>query len=50
VSLVSLGVGLAAAGVGAALGLAAERMTVGKPLRPPVDDRGRRRGRGRCPR
>jgi pimeloyl-ACP methyl ester carboxylesterase len=41
VSLVSLGVGLAAAGVGAALGLAAERMTVGKPLRPRVDDRGR---------
>jgi pimeloyl-ACP methyl ester carboxylesterase len=41
VSLVSLGVGLAAAGVGAALGLAAERVTVGKPLRPPVDDHGR---------
>jgi pimeloyl-ACP methyl ester carboxylesterase len=41
VSLVSLGVGLAAAGVGAALGLAAERVTVGKPLRAPVDDHGR---------
>jgi pimeloyl-ACP methyl ester carboxylesterase len=41
VSLLSLGVGLAAAGVGAALGLAAERFTVGKPLRPPVDDEGR---------
>jgi pimeloyl-ACP methyl ester carboxylesterase len=41
VSLVSLGVGLAAAGVGAALGLAAERMTVGRPLRAPVDDQGR---------
>jgi pimeloyl-ACP methyl ester carboxylesterase len=41
VSLVSLGVGLAAAGVGAALGLGAERMTVGKPLRPPVDEHGR---------
>jgi pimeloyl-ACP methyl ester carboxylesterase len=41
VSLVSLGVGLAAAGVGAALGLAAERVTVGRPLRPPVDDQGR---------
>jgi pimeloyl-ACP methyl ester carboxylesterase len=41
VSLVSLGVGLAAAGVGAALGLAAERVTVGKPLRPPVDEAGR---------
>jgi pimeloyl-ACP methyl ester carboxylesterase len=40
-SLVSLGVGLAAAGVGAALGLAAERVTVGRPLRPPVDDQGR---------
>jgi pimeloyl-ACP methyl ester carboxylesterase len=41
VSLVSLGVGLAAAGVGAALGLAAERVTVGRPLRPRVDERGR---------
>jgi pimeloyl-ACP methyl ester carboxylesterase len=41
VSLLSLGVGLAAAGVGAALGLAAERVTVGKPLRPPVDGEGR---------
>jgi len=41
VSLVSLGVGLAAAGIGAALGLAAERVTVGKPLRPPVDEAGR---------
>jgi pimeloyl-ACP methyl ester carboxylesterase len=41
VSLLSLGVGLAAAGVGAALGLAAERVTVGRPLRPPVDDEGR---------
>jgi pimeloyl-ACP methyl ester carboxylesterase len=41
VSLVSLGVGLAAAGVGAALGLAAERVTVGRPLRPSVDDHGR---------
>jgi pimeloyl-ACP methyl ester carboxylesterase len=40
VSLVSLGVGLAAAGVGAALGLAAERVTVGRPLRLPVDDQG----------
>jgi pimeloyl-ACP methyl ester carboxylesterase len=41
VSLLSLGVGLAAAGVGAALGLAAERVTVGKPLRPDVDREGR---------
>jgi pimeloyl-ACP methyl ester carboxylesterase len=39
--LLSLGVGLAAAGVGAALGLAAERVTVGKPLRPQVDPEGR---------
>jgi pimeloyl-ACP methyl ester carboxylesterase len=41
VSLVSFGVGLAAAGVGAALGLAAERVTVGRPLRPRVDRSGR---------
>jgi pimeloyl-ACP methyl ester carboxylesterase len=41
VGLLSLGVGLAAAGVGAALGLAAERLTVGKPLRPDVDREGR---------
>jgi pimeloyl-ACP methyl ester carboxylesterase len=47
VGLLSLGVGLAAAGVGAALGLAAERITVGKPLRAevgpdgrPIDDEG----------
>jgi len=40
VSLVSLGVGLAAAGVGAALGLAAERVTVGRALRPPLDEHG----------
>src|SRR4051794_11700564 len=32
--LISLGVGLAAAGVGAALGLAAERAAVGRELRP----------------
>ena len=31
-NLISLGVGLAAAGVGAAVGLAAERLTVGRPL------------------
>ncbi|MGZ4612606.1 MAG: alpha/beta fold hydrolase [Kineosporiaceae bacterium] len=43
VSLVSLGVGLAAAGVGAALGLAAERITVGRPLRPTLDEHGRPR-------
>jgi pimeloyl-ACP methyl ester carboxylesterase len=41
VGLLSLGVGLAAAGVGAALGLAAERVTVGKPLRPQTDREGR---------
>jgi pimeloyl-ACP methyl ester carboxylesterase len=41
VGLLSLGVGLAAAGVGAALGLAAERVTVGKPLRPRTDREGR---------
>jgi len=41
VGLLSLGVGLAAAGVGAALGLAAERVTVGKPLRPQTDPEGR---------
>jgi pimeloyl-ACP methyl ester carboxylesterase len=41
VGLLSLGVGLAAAGVGAALGLAAERVTIGKPLRPEVDRDGR---------
>jgi pimeloyl-ACP methyl ester carboxylesterase len=41
VGLLSLGVGLAAAGVGAALGLAAERVTVGKPLRPDTDREGR---------
>ncbi len=41
VGLLSLGVGLAAAGVGAVLGLAAERVTVGKPLRPEVDREGR---------
>lgn len=35
VGLVSLGVGLAAAGVGAALGVAAERLAVGRPLLPP---------------
>jgi len=38
VGLLSLGVGLAAAGVGAAIGLAAERVAVGRPLLP-----GRRR-------
>jgi pimeloyl-ACP methyl ester carboxylesterase len=41
VGLLSLGVGLAAAGVGAALGLVAERVTVGKPLRPDTDHEGR---------
>ncbi len=41
VGLLSLGVGLAAAGVGAALGLAAERVTIGRPLRPEVDREGR---------
>jgi pimeloyl-ACP methyl ester carboxylesterase len=41
VGLLSLGVGLAAAGVGAALGLVAERVTVGKPLRPETDPAGR---------
>jgi len=35
VGLLSLGVGLAAAGVGAALGVAAERAAVGRPLLPP---------------
>ncbi len=35
VGLVSLGVGLAAAGVGAAIGVAAERVAVGRPLLPP---------------
>jgi pimeloyl-ACP methyl ester carboxylesterase len=35
VGLVSLGIGLAAAGVGAALGVAAERVAVGRPLLPP---------------
>ncbi len=35
VGLLSLGVGLAAAGVGAALGVAAERVAVGRPLLPP---------------
>jgi pimeloyl-ACP methyl ester carboxylesterase len=34
VSLISLGVGLAAAGVGAALGVAAERVAAGRPLLP----------------
>jgi pimeloyl-ACP methyl ester carboxylesterase len=37
VGLLSLGVGLAAAGIGAALGLAAERAAVGKPLLPRRD-------------
>jgi pimeloyl-ACP methyl ester carboxylesterase len=41
VGLLSLGIGLAAAGVGAALGLAAERVTIGRPLRPAVDREGR---------
>jgi pimeloyl-ACP methyl ester carboxylesterase len=41
VGLLSLGIGLAAAGVGAALGLAAERVTIGGPLRPEVDREGR---------
>jgi pimeloyl-ACP methyl ester carboxylesterase len=36
--LVSLAVGLAAAGAGAALGVAAERLAVGRPLLPPFDD------------
>jgi pimeloyl-ACP methyl ester carboxylesterase len=35
VGLISLGIGLAAAGVGAALGVAAERVAVGRPLLPP---------------
>ena len=39
--LVSLGIGLAAAGIGAALGLTAERLAVGRPLRPELDDAGR---------
>jgi pimeloyl-ACP methyl ester carboxylesterase len=38
VGLVSLGVGLAAAGVGAAIGLAAERVAVGRPLLPPFGE------------
>lgn len=38
VGLVSLGVGLAAAGVGAALGVAAERLAVGRPLLPPFGE------------
>ncbi|WP_088320808.1 alpha/beta fold hydrolase [Kineosporia sp. R_H_3] len=38
VGLLSLGVGLAAAGVGAALGLAAERVAVGRPLLPRRED------------
>ncbi len=41
VGLLSLGVGLAAAGIGAAVGLAAERVAVGRPLRPEVDRNGR---------
>ena len=41
VGLLSLGIGLAAAGIGAAVGLAAERVTVGRPLRPEVDRNGR---------
>lgn len=36
--LISLGVGLAAAGAGAAIGLAAERVAVGRTVRPPEDD------------
>ncbi len=46
IGLLSLGVGLAAAGVGAAIGLAAERAAVGRPLLPrresdgPVEDYG----------
>ncbi|HEY6798586.1 MAG TPA: alpha/beta hydrolase [Kineosporiaceae bacterium] len=40
VGLLSLGAGLAAAGVGAALGVAAERLAVGRPLLPPSDDDG----------
>lgn len=36
--LISLGVGLAAAGAGAAIGLAAERVAVGRAVRPPEDD------------
>jgi pimeloyl-ACP methyl ester carboxylesterase len=39
VGLLSLGVGLAAAGVGAALGVAAERVAVGRPLLPARGDR-----------
>ena len=38
VGLISLGVGLAAAGVGAALGVAAERVAVGRPLLPPFGE------------
>ena len=38
--LLSLGVGLAAAGVGAVLGTAAERLAVGRPLLPAGDDAG----------
>jgi pimeloyl-ACP methyl ester carboxylesterase len=38
VGLISLGIGLAAAGVGAALGVAAERVAVGRPLLPPFGD------------
>lgn len=40
VGLISLGVGLAAAGVGAALGVAAERLAAGRPLLPPHGQNG----------
>lgn len=39
VGLVGLGIGLAAAGIGAAIGLAAERVAVGRPLLPPFGER-----------
>jgi pimeloyl-ACP methyl ester carboxylesterase len=46
VGLLSLGVGLAAAGIGAAIGLAAERVAVGRPLRPGREDDGPGEGYG----
>lgn len=52
VSLVSLGAGLAAAGLGAAIGIAAERVAVGRPLTPvfgPVPSDGEEYGGLRSP-
>ncbi|MFN0283377.1 MAG: alpha/beta fold hydrolase [Kineosporiaceae bacterium] len=46
VGLLSLGIGLAAAGVGAAIGLAAERVAVGRPLLPGREGEGPGEGYG----